>query len=150
MDEALGRGRVLLFASDLGRQWNDFPLHAAFVPFVQETLGYVADTPATRREYLVGEVPPGVAPRPGIAKLADGSGPERLVAVNVEPSESDAGRLAADDFQRAIVRQNAEGASSPAAQPLSRREERQRLWQYALAAVLVLLTAEALVGARAA
>ncbi len=37
----LERGRVVLFASDLDRQWNDFPLHPAFVPFALEALRHV-------------------------------------------------------------------------------------------------------------
>ena len=36
LERALGAGRVVLFASDLDRQWNDFPLHPAFVPFALE------------------------------------------------------------------------------------------------------------------
>ena len=37
-----GQGRVVLFASDLDRRWNDFPLHPSFVPFAMETLRHVA------------------------------------------------------------------------------------------------------------
>src|SRR5690606_19448570 len=37
-----GKGRVVLFASDLDRRWNDFPLHPSFVPFVAETLRHVS------------------------------------------------------------------------------------------------------------
>ena len=29
-------GRMMLFASDMDRRWNDFPLHPTFVPFTQE------------------------------------------------------------------------------------------------------------------
>ena len=39
---AEGRGRVVLFASDLDRRWNDFPLNPAFVPFAIETVRYAA------------------------------------------------------------------------------------------------------------
>jgi len=46
----LGAGNVLLFASTLDNLANDFPLHAAFVPFVEQTALYLAglqDSPAS-------------------------------------------------------------------------------------------------------
>src|ERR1700722_6892799 len=37
-----GDGRALVLASDLGNIWNDFPLHATFVPFLHEEMQYLA------------------------------------------------------------------------------------------------------------
>ena len=37
LERPAGQGRVVLFASDIDRRWNDFPLHPAFVPFALET-----------------------------------------------------------------------------------------------------------------
>jgi hypothetical protein len=48
-DERVGEGRVLVFASTFDNLSNDFPLHASFVPFVQQTARYLAgleDRPA--------------------------------------------------------------------------------------------------------
>ena len=42
VERSAGSGRILLFASDVDRRWNDFPLHPMFVPFVQEAVRYVA------------------------------------------------------------------------------------------------------------
>ncbi len=42
LEKDIGAGRVLLFASTLDGVANDFPLHAAFVPFVDETARYLA------------------------------------------------------------------------------------------------------------
>ena len=42
LDRAEGAGRVVLFASDVDRQWNDFPLHPAFVPFAVEAVRYLS------------------------------------------------------------------------------------------------------------
>ena len=39
---AFGSGRVLVFGSTLDNIANDFPVHAAFVPFVEETSRYLA------------------------------------------------------------------------------------------------------------
>lgn len=41
MEKTLGKGRVILFASTATPQWNNFPLHPAFVPFLQRLLGYL-------------------------------------------------------------------------------------------------------------
>jgi hypothetical protein len=41
LDHPLGEGRVLVFASTLDNIGNDFPLHAAFVPFVERTARYL-------------------------------------------------------------------------------------------------------------
>ena len=64
-----GRGRLLFFASDLNRAWNDFPIHPTFVPFVQETLRYLTATREEPREYVVADVPAGMRPEPGVISL---------------------------------------------------------------------------------
>jgi hypothetical protein len=50
MDHQLGEGHVLVFASTFDNVANDFPLHASFVPFIQQTaryLGRLDDGPAS-------------------------------------------------------------------------------------------------------
>jgi hypothetical protein len=42
LDKRVGEGRVLLFASGLDNLTNDFPLHPAFVPFVEQTARYLS------------------------------------------------------------------------------------------------------------
>ena len=37
----MGEGRVLVFASTFDNISNDFPLHASFVPFVEQTAQYL-------------------------------------------------------------------------------------------------------------
>jgi hypothetical protein len=49
LEQQIGEGRVLVFASTLDNVSNDFPLHPGFVPFVNETAHYLArldDRPA--------------------------------------------------------------------------------------------------------
>jgi hypothetical protein len=49
LEQQIGEGRVLVFASTLDSVSNDFPLHLGFVPFVDETAHYLArldDRPA--------------------------------------------------------------------------------------------------------
>ncbi len=47
-----GDGRALVLASDLDNRWNDFPLHATFVPFVHEVVRYLASARAHAVDYL--------------------------------------------------------------------------------------------------
>jgi hypothetical protein len=51
LDKKIGEGRVLLFASGLDNLTNDFPLHPAFVAFVEQTARYLsgAERPASAR-----------------------------------------------------------------------------------------------------
>lgn len=41
LEKGIGEGRVLLFASTFDNVSNDFPLHPAFVPFVEQTAHYL-------------------------------------------------------------------------------------------------------------
>jgi hypothetical protein len=141
-DRATG-GRVLIFASDLNNRWNDFPVQPAFVPFVHETLRYLAAARAARTEYVVGELPGASGAVPGAVPLGTG----RRVAVNVDPRESDPARITADAFRAGITRLNAAAAQQARAQARE-REDSQRLWQYGLVLMIVSLAAEGIVGRR--
>ena len=54
LEKQIGEGRVLVFASTFDNISNDFPLHAAFVPFVEHTANYLARQEETPANYLVG------------------------------------------------------------------------------------------------
>jgi hypothetical protein len=41
LDQQLGEGHVLVFASTFDNVANDFPLHASFVPFIEQTARYL-------------------------------------------------------------------------------------------------------------
>ncbi len=42
IEQPMGEGRLLIFASSLDNSLNDFPLHASYVPFVAQTGRYLA------------------------------------------------------------------------------------------------------------
>ena len=142
IERQVGRGRVMIFASDVDREWNDFPLHPAFVPFVVEAVRHVAGGAQRSREYLVADAPNGAKPIPGIYKLADG----RTIAVNVDTRESTAAKLTADEFAEMLAR--APAAQVPARQNgrAQHAEAQQNLWQYGLVLMLVVLVVESAVG----
>ena len=145
-----GDGRALVMASDLDNRWNDFPLHAAFVPFLHEVVRYLASAGAHASDYLIGDAPAGVKKRPGIAVFNEPGrtgAPPRRIAINVDPREGDPGRLSAEDFQSAVTRLKAVGRSEALGEA-RQQEDQQHLWQYALALLAVLLAVEGIVASR--
>ena len=137
-----GKGRILLFTSDLDRRWNEFPLNAAFVPFTQEVARYLGARPPAPSAYLVADAPPGVAPRPGL--FAAGG---RVLALNVDPRESAVAHVTAMVFKQLVGR--AASQSQPRAVRLARETEgQQNYWRIGLLLMLGALVAEAWVGSR--
>ncbi|MDQ6666013.1 MAG: polysaccharide deacetylase, partial [Acidobacteriota bacterium] len=54
IDKPAGDGRVLVFASTFDNLANDFPLHVAFVPFIEQTSHYLGGLDDTPANYTVG------------------------------------------------------------------------------------------------
>ncbi len=151
IDCVAGNGRAIVVASDLNHRWNDFPLHASFVPFLHETVRYVSRAERSGSEYLVGEAPGGVPATPGIFTIpgAQNGRPDRArrVAVNVDPRESDPARISADDFQAAVAHLK-DSAAVAAHVAAADEERRQRVWQYLLAVMLAALVVEGVIASR--
>jgi hypothetical protein len=141
LERAAGDGRIVLFASDLNRGWNDLPLQPAFVPFVQELARYLS--PRSDRDQLTpATAPPAFAARLGFAQLDS-----RTVAINLDPRESDPARMTAAGFAAAVRR------TAPTAQAAERRkveaaESSQALWRYGLMLMLLALVVEGSLAAR--
>lgn len=148
VDCPAGEGRALVLASDLDDRWNDFPLHATFVPFLQEAVRYLGGAWARAGEYLVSDVPAGIPPVPGVAPVPGGA-PDEWMAVNVDPRESDPARVSPAEFEAAVERLKDAGASAARADAET-QEERQRLWRYVLVAMIALLAVESAVASRTA
>ena len=147
VEERTEAGRVLVFGSDLNYRWNDFPLQPAFVPFVHETIRYLASPRTSRSEYLVGELPGPRGATPGVVQLAATQPRARRVAVNTDPREADPRRMTVDTFQAGISRLQA-GAAHEAQAEARRQEDTQGLWWYGLLLMVVSLAAEGLLGRR--
>jgi hypothetical protein len=54
MDQQVGSGHILVFASTFDNVANDFPLHASFVPFIEQTARYLGRLDADPSSVLVG------------------------------------------------------------------------------------------------
>jgi hypothetical protein len=149
-EQVVGRGRLLVFASDLDNQWNRFPLNPAFVPFAVESVKYLTQGRAQRQLWTLPETPPGLTGTPGLFTLpAPAPGlPERRVAVNVDIRESNPARTTVEGFSAGITRLG-QSADVKAAAEAREQEERQRLWQLGLLAMLVALASEGFIGRKA-
>jgi aerotolerance regulator-like protein/VWA domain-containing protein len=149
---AAGDGHALVVASDLNNQWNDFPLRASFVPFVHEMVRYLSTSRDRAGEYVVGDVPAGVPPVPGVAVAPSPRASRsraRGVVVNVDSRESDPSRISTDEFQAAVTQLKDAGAAETRAGVIE-QESAQHLWQFLLAAMVVTLAVEGVFAARSA
>lgn len=146
LDCAAGSGRAIVIASDLNNRWNDFPVRASFVPFLDQAARYLSSHGRRGVEFLVGDVPPGVKPAPGVTTIDNGAG-ERRVIVNVDPRESAGDRMSLDEFQSAIARLKDDGVKAQR-MDAAVQESRQHLWTLLLVAMMLALVAESIVAAR--
>lgn len=138
-----GAGRALLFASDLNMRWNDFPRRPGFLPFVQETIRYLAGESEPPSHVVPAAVPAGVPRIPGVATVP-ASG--RRVAVNVDPRESEPRPHTPDEFLAHLDGGPTAVSDAPRTAAGATREAEQSLWWYAVLAMVVVLIGEAWLG----
>ncbi|MBF0280520.1 MAG: BatA domain-containing protein [SAR324 cluster bacterium] len=55
LEHSVGRGRVLFFTSPFSASWNNLPLQVLFLPWVHESLDYLAQREEKHAFYTVGE-----------------------------------------------------------------------------------------------
>lgn len=150
VEQPVERGRVLVFASDLDNEWNRFPLNPAFVPFAVESMKYLTQGREQRQAWVLPDAPAGVATAPGLYSLpprTEGA-PDRRVAINVDIRESNPAKSTPDAFVAGITRLS-QSADVKAVTVAKEQEERQRLWQLGLLAMLVALVGEGVIGRKA-
>jgi hypothetical protein len=146
LDRRQGLGRVVLFASDVDRQWNDFPLHPGFVPFAVEAIRHVAGIADYTRAFTVGAAPAGVAAQAGVHAIpAAPSSPGRTIVVNVDPRESSLAAMTREEFEGMLDRISLTPVA-PAAARAQQTEARQSYWQYGLLLMLAALVVESFIG----
>ena len=142
VDESTEGGRVLLFASDLNNAWNTLPLQPAFAPFVHEAVSYLAAPRAGAADYVAGERSEPGTDTPGVTNLGG-----KVVAINVDPLESNPVTMSAAAFEAALAGLRTQAARHEV-DATREREGRDRLWQYGLGMMLLLLMAEGVLGRR--
>lgn len=139
----VGTGHLVVLATDLGRQWNNLPVQAAFVPLVGELARHMLGDGAGARVALA-SVEDTRYQRPGVWPV----GPRgQLAAVNVDPSESDQAVVSVDEFQQALARPPADEARVARIEAV-RLEQDQGWWRYGMALLGLTLVAESLIARR--
>jgi hypothetical protein len=149
VEQPFGAGRIAVFASALGSEeaagWNTFARQATFVPFVLETLQYLAGPSArsASADVVVAEAPDAARGRAGVVRTGE---PPRPIAVNVDLRESRAARAGPEAVVAAVgkVEPERRGAGAVARE----REAGQGIWWFVLVGVAALLVWEALAGGR--
>ena len=173
LERDLGDGHVMLFTSTLDRQWNDLPVHSAYVPLIAGLANHMLGGEGFRTEAPLGSVlslqaagmrggqifdPRGkpalalgggsdsvMADKTGFYELV-GGGEHALVAVNFDPRESDLTTMTADELARwtALGRAGPQSARSGAAVQAGPRLT--PLAQWLLWLLLVVIVMESWVG----
>ena len=144
VEHEVGTGRILILGSGLAANWNDWPRRRTFVPFLHESLAYVADHRVTPQEFVIGDGPAGLSNEPGAFRLAERPG---YVVLNVDTSESDPTPLSQERFASAVDRL-AQAAEREAEVTAGEQEAIQRMWRYTLMLMAVVLLAEGWLGRR--
>ena len=69
LEKVYGNGRVLCYTSSIDREWNDLPIHGVFLPFLHETVKYLALKQAGKvPDYRVGDDLEYIGSRDGAGK----------------------------------------------------------------------------------
>jgi hypothetical protein len=177
MEQPLGEGRVLVFASTFDNLSNDFPLHAAWVPFIDQTARYLArlegrevsvpvDTllelhPARERRTAVEVVDPrgrrALSLTESVTAQSLVVGEEGFYEVHRAGGRKELVAVNADrqesNFELIPAEtlklwQNTSGGAPEAEGRSTRGERRQGLWWHLMAVVLIVGVVESLVGNR--
>ena len=144
VESTIGDGTVIVFGAARNNEWNNFPRHPTFVPFVLEIVQYLTAEREMSYDFIVGNIPREVAQRPGFATVA-ASG--RRIVINVDSAESDLNRLSMDEFMVAVDRHR-EGVESTMGKLLSEEHDIHQYWQYIFGLMLAILMTESLLSAR--
>lgn len=176
VEHTLGAGRVMLYGSSLDREWNDLPVQPVFVPMIAQLAAYLAGDRQAGFEARLGAALSAramgfagaqvFAPDGGMALgiagagagddvLVDqigfyevvGAGRTELVAVNVDPGESDPAAMAGDELARwSELGPGAQQASAEISGIMD--VPPTELWPWILALLAALVLAESWIGNR--
>jgi len=135
-----GGGRAFVFASDLGRQWNSFPLQASFPPFIYEVARELMGSAGAEATLTPADVDEQTAV-PGVVTRGT---PGRRIAVNVDPRES---RLATSTREVIAAAFPSRRAAATTATPPLTGAPQDALWRALLLVLAVVLGVEAILGA---
>ncbi|MGH7135902.1 MAG: hypothetical protein ACREHD_09190, partial [Pirellulales bacterium] len=105
LEKPFGKGRVMLFASTCDRDWTNFPVRPAYLPWVYRLVGYLAQEPIVKQPfYRTGdEVPLAVSALEGVGQMLVRT-PDNALAHASPSSDADAPLAFADTDSAGIYR----------------------------------------------
>ncbi len=147
LERAVGKGRVVWFASGCDRGWGDWPRGRMYLPMVYQMVAHaagLADGGTVRPELATRDLPPGLVDGPGFVRV-----------VNPDPFESEAARCtpaefaARYDFQAVPARATAP-RSGPDREPRDDRFRPDEVWPWLALTLVGLLLIEPFLANRTA
>lgn len=176
VERRLGEGRSMIFASSLDLEWNNLPLQGMYLPFIHETLKYLANSVEKKSFYQVSDVIPLsskeskarlVGPNEQAQALPEGAesftlrvpgiyryetaDEAQFYAANIPLDEADFAVVSPTLIYDQILHPETTPSPSPAARAQlvkTELEKPQRLWWWLLLAVAALLVTESVVANR--
>lgn len=151
----IGKSKIFLFTSSGDLDWNDFPLKAAYLPFIQgmmkEAVGSFKDSiPSsirfgeTFREKVRSTQVVGPQGGPGIYQFLPPSGEVRQ-GVNTPFEESDLGKLTDEEVRKKFGKRDIRIVEYKERALSSLQTSRKEIWPFLLAFLLIVLGAEMVV-----
>jgi hypothetical protein len=151
VEQPLGKGRVLWFASACDLEWSEWARGPLFVPVVHQMLGYLTglNEGGPVRTLLVNQAESADARTPGVFERAG-----YWQVVNVDPRESETERSSIDEFVKrfgvALGADEAEAAVQTASSgPASLQFRQNEIWHWMIVALVALATLEFFLANRA-
>ena len=154
VETTAGKSRLFLFASSADRDWNDLPLNAAYLPFLQglvrEALGRAGTSlpagAAVGEAFREGGRPRQLAGVPGGAGIFQFHLPagELRRGRNAPPEESDLVKMTAVELQKKFGALDLKVVSYGPEGWQGLQEGREELWPWLLGLLLALLAVEAI------
>ena len=171
LEREVGAGLTMMLTSPTDLKWNTFPLRAVFLPYLHQTVRYLAVRSEKPTLFRVGDVLPvpegwtltdpagrarpagdAVAAAPGPYVARDAAGTETLrFAVNLDPAEADPAAIRPEELTAAVsVPEDAAAAQGlrDVTDGRDRPKDDRGLWWYVVAAVVLLSVAELFVANR--
>ena len=168
LERQVASGISMMFVSPPDLDWNTLPLRAIFLPFLHQTVRYLAVRSEGRTAFRVGDrlpVPDGHrlkapggrlldtpdATQPGLYAVLDKDGQETFqFAVNRDPAEADPATVEPQEIVAALERMQGDAEGDAAAQADARPGSRddQGAWWYVLLGVVMLSMGELFLGNR--
>ncbi len=91
-----GQGQFVLVTSSADRSWSDWPQNRLFVPLIRQLTAWLTGQ-LDAEQPVVSELISDARQSPGISRVESS-----IVVSNVDPAESDTGRLGVDQFREAM------------------------------------------------